>query len=110
MTGLGELACSSWKAMSGSTARRESGLTSGSRLAPRVLGSMACVRELGSVWLSPSDRRGVGVGAWLQVVAAGLAAQAALTQGQLCSAVPEQRRESEEEGRERRENRKSTGF
>jgi len=95
--------------MSGSTARREAGLTSGSRLAPRVPGSTACVRELGSVWLSPSDCQGVGVRAGLQVVAAGLAAQAALPQGQLCSAVPEQRRESEE-GRERRENRKSTGF
>ena len=86
--GTGRAACSSWKAMSGSTARREAGLTSGSRLAPRVPGSTACVRELGSVWLSPSDRRGVAAGGGSKLGrAGGAAARSAL----LCRAGTEKR-------------------
>ena len=69
-------ASSSWKAMIRSVARRRGDVDARwqDTLLRSSSGSTACVRELGSVWLLPSDRRGVGVGAWLQVVAAGLAA------------------------------------
>ena len=63
-------------------------MTSGNRLAPRVPRSTACVRELGSVWLLPSDRRGVVAGGGSRLGRAGGAdARSAL----LCRAGTENR-------------------